>query len=392
MHRSIGVPTVLAGVACMVIACAGVCKLVWFDVFAPSVETWTLLPRWSVPVVAFGVPAIEVALGIVWFTGAARARVAAAALALVVVYTGAAVVHYAQNVFPECRCFGRLFEWRSTGGFHVRWLLLNAFLACLLIPKAWEAFGRTKPAFRPPAGTPARARPAFTLIEMLCVIAIVGVLLALAVPLILQTRAHAKASRVLQCLRQHAGVFTLYAADHADAMPVFTNRREAAMIAGGACTGRALRYFEGFNYWHCVLAEKYYTVAEASAVFYVGGRVAPGGQTSYWYSAAFLADPEFWNPSTRTNPSQWNGTRLSSVLFPDRKGLLAQLGVRSPDWKVLERWSGEAAFTDGSTRTLSAGDLIPGVWTGEGNYDGSFFHIMQPLMHTVDGIRGRDVR
>lgn len=63
-------------------------------------------------------------------------------------------------------------------------------------------------------------RRAFTLIELLAVVAIVGILAALLLPAVGRTRSQAWEAQCVNQLRQVGFAFHLYAQDHADGLPV----------------------------------------------------------------------------------------------------------------------------------------------------------------------------
>ncbi len=78
---------------------------------------------------------------------------------------------------------------------------------------------RTHPSFPRPAASPSPGRAAFTLIELLTVIAIIGVLAAIIVPTVGAVRASARASQCASNLRQLGVATTLFAADNRDRLP-----------------------------------------------------------------------------------------------------------------------------------------------------------------------------
>jgi prepilin-type N-terminal cleavage/methylation domain len=71
-------------------------------------------------------------------------------------------------------------------------------------------------------------RRAFTLIELLTVIAIIGILAAITIPLVGKVRARAESSRCISNLRQLYGVCMLYANDNKGCFPDPNNKDAAA--------------------------------------------------------------------------------------------------------------------------------------------------------------------
>lgn len=76
-----------------------------------------------------------------------------------------------------------------------------------------------------------RKPSAFTLVELLIVVAIVAVLAAIAVPNFLEAQVRAKVSRAMADMRSLANALEAYAVDHR-AYPAYGNPRDAALFAG----------------------------------------------------------------------------------------------------------------------------------------------------------------
>ena len=76
-----------------------------------------------------------------------------------------------------------------------------------------------------------RARAAFTLIELLTVLAVIGVLAGLLLPALGAAKSRAQTTRCTAHLRQFALALPLYAADHADRLPPNADGRQEALGA-----------------------------------------------------------------------------------------------------------------------------------------------------------------
>lgn len=121
---------------------------------------------------------------------------------------------------------------------------------------------------RPPR-RPTMARPpmrrigAFSLIELVAVIALVALLVALLAPSLASTRRYAQRSVTLSNLRQHAVAFAAYQADERGAFPLMFNPRSPDLnnIMYQDSEGLQLGptpYFSFVDLWPRHLASSYY--------------------------------------------------------------------------------------------------------------------------------------
>jgi len=274
-----------------------------------------------------------------------------------------------------------------------------------------------RPRERPP-GSPgtsiavrARRLPGVTLIEALVAVGVVAVLVLLLAGPLAQFRREGRRAVSYSNLRTHAATFSMYANDYAGILPHFTKPGLISSVVQGGGLAAWTSYFDAFRYWHIALADGYYNGnARDESLF------PPGFSTSdafghrwpivtpYAYPCAFIADPAYWNPYTRTGPEQWRATRLSEVLFPSAKTLIVQT------WPFTEREGPTGgslrpnpyrplpvALADGAA--INANESLrrrPGYRRGDGyNFanDGAVHYSdSPPLLHTTDGVRGRDVR
>lgn len=239
----------------------------------------------------------------------------------------------------------------------------------------------------------ARWRHAMTLIEVLAAVAIVGVLLGLLVPALASVREGAVEAKSLRNLRTHAQAATLYAGDFRDFAPFFADPDATWSIVRGGGLTLEFEFFESSEVWVVALVDDYYQLGLTQnwSVF-----VYPGGDSAiYQYSPSFIARPEFWNMRTR-GAGQLGPNRLSDVSFPSDKAVFVEWHPKSglPIWggrgvAIDARWG--MAMVDGSARRISTDRLAKPVEAGEGSAYGARFSIGVCGMHTVDGVRGRDV-
>ena len=74
--------------------------------FAMSVDGYHVLPEWAVPLVARGLPWIELAIGLLLIIGLGLRYVSLAGAALLAVFFSAMVIAQAHGLTIDCGCFG----------------------------------------------------------------------------------------------------------------------------------------------------------------------------------------------------------------------------------------------------------------------------------------------
>jgi len=243
----------------------------------------------------------------------------------------------------------------------------------------------------------ARLRPdpcGFTVIETILVVALVGVLLALLLPSLAGVRREARRLGSMSNVRSHVQVFTAYNLDYAEMFPYQTDPKATFTVFRHPFEEVSVEmpYFGAFSVWHWDLLHGYYN--GDPDVF--DSPNDPDGDklfTDYWYSHSFIAHPEFWNAETRIGPTQWRPTTHADVLFPSSKAILYD--TENPYGAESKRSSQrrvEIGYVDGSTRLTQFEHISAPYPTGDGDWPGSWFGFGIRLMHTIDGVRGRDVR
>lgn|GEM_PF-6408044 len=244
---------------------------------------------------------------------------------------------------------------------------------------------------------PTRGRAGFSLVELLCVIVIVGAVLMLAGTALRQARVAAAETRVASALRQHGVVFACYALDFRDSFPAVVpplpgEHRLPIETTGEVAT---LEYFSQVYTWSATLADRYYDgrnmwsefESEHGQLFAFRG---PPTNSIIMYSPSMLAGPEFF----RGENSGWGfarsarGTFWHEVVHPSQKMVLNEHhGSLHPS---LSARLG-ALTVDGSARVRPVSDLTPraaprGDWYPR-------YSSMPNLGwegFTRDGVRGRD--
>ncbi|MEZ6242247.1 MAG: hypothetical protein R3B57_04320 [Phycisphaerales bacterium] len=229
---------------------------------------------------------------------------------------------------------------------------------------------------------------------MMLVIVLLGLLIALAMPTIAGMRERARDATSLANLRSHAQILSVYLGDWDDTYPFPTDpTADLTILRGGGIT-IAVPFFHVSGVWPVPLADGYY-----DSVFPHPSILRPGEEsliTSYHYSPTFITDPQFWNLETRTGPAQWGPVGGHQPVFPSAKAISVEFStsrgvpVFAPSQQETPAFTG--AFCDGSASAHPRGSSTPPVSTGEGDYDASLHRVGIVGMHTVNGVRGRDIR
>lgn len=379
-----------------VLLIAGVSKALDVPPFAASLAEWRFLPRALVPSIAYSVPSAELLIACCWFLGMHRRFQPLAAGALLIAFTAVYTLHLAFTQPPPCACFGQIL--RVEGSLENAWnvVLRNTILLALLAPAV--VFSVRRPSELRSAFPPRRVRHtgdgrAFTLTETLIVIALAGILFAMALPSLRGLRDQARTAVTLSNLRSHTAVFEMYTADWKDCYPYYTDPRASRSVIRAGGLVYELPYFGAYSAWNLALADMYYDGEYRNPSFY-----APGAGSdifsSYWRSATLLADPGFWTYERRAGPEQWRAVHRYEVIFPSQKGLL--LCSHPPLWSLESDMGGgrgsSIGFADGSARWVREDDIARGHNRGEGRWTGAWFPYDMPTLHTLDGVRGRDTR
>lgn len=101
---------------------AGLSKAMYPQEFLQALDSWTLIPLWSIGVILFLVPIAEVFLATAWLVRLRRDRIELAMLALVVVFSVTYGVHVLMGFEIRCGCM------RGTESFQGQesvWILLG---------------------------------------------------------------------------------------------------------------------------------------------------------------------------------------------------------------------------------------------------------------------------
>lgn len=380
----------LTAIGMAVLVLSGIMKLLDLGQFSEAIKTWSIIPTALAPIVVIVVPTAELLLGGAWLLGFRRTGAAVGALILVALFALGISVQLLTGKPPNCGCMGlieKYHESQRAGWWHLGW---NAALATCFVPGVWPTRVRPDPKSTIAPAEHADGGRGFTLIEVLLSILIVFVLLALVVPSIGRAGAVGRQSVSLGNLRSHVQIFDMYQGQYKDYFPFYTDPRASySVLRAGTDVVQIVDYFEMATHWNIALADEFYEANPRHLSFFPPGETN-GVWTGYYYASACLADPLFWNPLTRTGPEQWRATRGAEVLFPSSKGLFFIQGHGTV--RVSRRVPGldEVGFVDGSAMALHEHQLTAPYFNGEGFWPGTRFGNGIHVLHTIDGVRGRD--
>jgi type II secretory pathway pseudopilin PulG len=239
------------------------------------------------------------------------------------------------------------------------------------------------------------SRDGVSLMETLVVVVLTAVLASIVLPVLARARFAAQDAVSNSNLRTHAQVCLAYAGDWQDHLPYVTRPDATTSIIRGCGGWGYSSYFGATVVWPIPLADGYYDGACAGAVFHHPA-CRGDGFNSYMLSASTLAEPAYWDLTTRTGPNQWAPQRLPKVQFPAAKAILVEIHpVYNVPYQSSTRPGNLApvglAAVDGSVGRWRPDDLLPGVTSGEGIYDGIYLGQGVFGMHTINGVLGRDI-
>jgi len=296
---------------------------------------------------------------------------------------------------PSCGCFGLPRGW--AGGEGKAGLARNIGLLCLV---GW-LLGAKQPSrgsVQPGAGKPsALLSHAFTLVELLVVMAVVAVIIALALPPLARTRESARESARLVMIRQLMASLAMYAQDNRERHPFFGTPGEALgpiTIRGFEIRGS---FFQTQRWlWASAIFPEYLDCprraieSEGRAEYMQGQLGWPEFiiAADYHMTSTAFALPPFWSEDP-SGGLAWlreeylQPTTLAHLQYPSQKGVLFLDFAEANDGPA----NGHAivGLGDGSSRsigwwTLDWNKAVARPWGAGG----------KPIVSTRDGLAGID--
>lgn len=312
---------------------------------------------------------VEAGIGLSVWAAPRSALPARAAIWLLVVFSGALAVLRVTNPGVGCGCFGGAFA----GRWDVELGLLRNMAACIML--VWLLARMKGPRLQDtcvgsvPAGGGA-VRGGFTLIEVLVCIAVIGILVALAVPSIARARHAGKEARSLSTERQLLLGLSGYTRENAGAFPFLAKPGDPfspAIIRGFAIpTYRSQGFFRDQSwYWVSLISASYIDMPRA--------QVEPAGLeeffrrkgfpedvigTTYLLSYTVFARQAYFGGVALDPVPQFIGCREADVQFPSQKGLIldAALGAMNSHDSIGRDMS-YVGLADGSARSRRWSDF-----------------------------------
>jgi hypothetical protein len=131
---------VLVGAPMLVLAVAGVAKLLDVERFERDLRGWLLLPRRTLPFLALAIPTVELGLSMAWIVWR-RLSLAVSAGVLYSVFVAVAAGHQVFSHPPPCGCFGVIDAYFQHLGEGRVLILRNLAMLAMLLGGLWVGKG-----------------------------------------------------------------------------------------------------------------------------------------------------------------------------------------------------------------------------------------------------------
>ena len=102
--------TILRGLLGAFFVFSGGAKYWFLSSFAETLGRYRLIPEIAVPLFAWGIPAVEIALGLLLLIAWRVPKITLSLLIMVFIFTIAAFIKYQNGQVADCGCFGELLE------------------------------------------------------------------------------------------------------------------------------------------------------------------------------------------------------------------------------------------------------------------------------------------
>lgn len=251
-------------------------------------------------------------------------------------------------------------------------------------------------------------RTAFTLIEVLVVIAIVLVLIGIALPVLSGVRDQANRTLSLAKLHNLGVRFDAYYADFRGVFP-YSDEETSHPIGVGTDQIGAGHFQYDIN-WPLMFPDML-ALASSEAAPYLAPKalrpenasiLRPDGNglwltSSYWYGLSFVADPKVWLPETTPSPALLRAVRVDEAAFPARKVLLwdhitPYLRAPARGFSPDRTDAVPMLFVDGRAAQMKPSESVPGFKGLRASDLGVFGNLGlgTRIQNTPGGVRGFD--
>lgn len=244
---------------------------------------------------------------------------------------------------------------------------------------------------------------AFTLIEALVVVAIIGVLLGIVLVAVGPVRAFARSGINLSNLQQHVRTFTVYTNDYREQWPFLLPARPGRLPYPSAAPSESIKFFDVVYMWRLAMQPLAY--ANAPDEVFVNPDslrfgTPPRYYSSYYYAAGFFTHWDYWDELTRLDgPAQLTARTVSDVAAPAKKGLFIDaselyrpIGPETSSEGNDPNRRISVAFADGSASRVRLGDLSRTYTYGVGfQIPFSTYTNQHRVVATMRGIKGTDI-
>jgi prepilin-type N-terminal cleavage/methylation domain-containing protein len=345
-------------------ALAAIAKIT--DPLASAVFVRHHLQRWSIPLdfdlmIVGCVVATELSFCVALAVWGPRRRVVLPIGAVLVGYTiilGASVF---DEKAPGCACFGVLAARANALNLNIAGLVRNAGLIgmCAYMTASDRSAGTDSQAAPQRTRTFRVSSRAFTLIELLITISVIGVLIMILMPTLASVRKHARVTRELVTAREVASATTMYTDAWQSVFPYMARAGHplSPMMLGGRALPDSSAYFQQAAYYASLLHPEYYSDRASieskqwSSQGNVSGEI-PGlvGTLFFLTQTAFAAPSYFGAFDTPDDDSLYRPVRTSECAFPSAKILILDMkaGAYASPEGLYDRNKVVVAMTDGS--------------------------------------------
>ena len=225
---------------------------------------------------------------------------------------------------------------------------------------------------------PTHSQPAFTIVEVLLVIGIIGVLLSLLLPSLGSMKARTRQLGSLSNIRQIGLMLNVYAQSNRDRPPVFFD----PVYISSDGPFQEITFDDGstiFGAWFANGSYAHMAFDPVPSIDVLRDPAAPTHDRDDWHTAhrmtsdyklsdSFYADPDYWDRDTQEGVEQWGVQALSNVTFPSDKGMIRQIQVYDvPGFAdgygacCVQDVESVVLWVDMSAQRLVQADLLPGV-------------------------------